>query len=103
MCGLAMTATAVSLTMVSLQSEGLGASPVATRIMTSAVLDDIASLALVAIAVPLVAESRTVQVADLGWIIFKVMLFFAIITMIGRRVLSTSSPRGLLSRYEADH
>jgi len=36
MCGLAMTATAVSLTMVSLKSLGLQQSIVATRIMTSA-------------------------------------------------------------------
>lgn len=53
MRGLTMTATAVSLTMVSLQSLGLHQSPAATRIMTSAVLDDIASLALVAILVPI--------------------------------------------------
>jgi Kef-type K+ transport system membrane component KefB len=44
-CGLAMTATAVSLTMVSLKSEGLNNTPAATGIMTSAVLEDIASLA----------------------------------------------------------
>ena len=42
MCGLAMTATAVSLTMVSLRSEGLHRSDAARGIMTSAVLDDIA-------------------------------------------------------------
>lgn len=54
MCALTMTATAVSLTMVSLRSAGLQASPVATRIMTSAVLDDIGSLIMVAIVVPLV-------------------------------------------------
>ena len=40
LCGLAMTATAVSLTMVSLKSEGLNHTPAATGIMTSAVLDD---------------------------------------------------------------
>ncbi len=59
MCGLTMTATAVSLTMVSLKSVGLGRSPAATRIMTSAVLDDIASLALVAIMVPVAAGGIT--------------------------------------------
>jgi Kef-type K+ transport system membrane component KefB len=53
MCGLAMTATAVSLTMVSLKTEGLQSTPVATRIMTSAVLDDVASLTLVAVLVPI--------------------------------------------------
>ncbi|MEZ5893117.1 MAG: cation:proton antiporter [Parvularculaceae bacterium] len=55
--GLAMTATAVSLTMVSLKSEGLQKSAAATGIMTSAVLDDIGSLALVAILVP-IASAR---------------------------------------------
>ena len=56
MCGLAMMATAVSLTMVSLKTEGLSKTPAATGIMTSAVLDDIASLALVAILVPMTAR-----------------------------------------------
>ena len=46
MCGLAMTATAVSLTMVSLKSENLSTTAPASAIMTSAILDDIASLAL---------------------------------------------------------
>ena len=58
MCGLTMTATAVSLTMVSLKSEGLGRSPAAARIMTAAVLNDIASLALVAILVPSLPVTR---------------------------------------------
>ena len=39
LCGLAMTATAVSLTMVSLKSEGLSKLPAATGIMTSAILE----------------------------------------------------------------
>jgi Kef-type K+ transport system membrane component KefB len=47
--GLTMTATAVSLTMVSLKTEGLSGTPAATGIMTSAVLDDIASLVFVAL------------------------------------------------------
>ena len=53
LCGLAMTATAVSLTLVSLKTEGLSKSPAATGIMTSAVLDDIASLGAVAVMVPI--------------------------------------------------
>ncbi len=84
MCGLAMTATAVSLTMVSLKSEGLQTSPAATRIMTSAVLDDIASLALVAIVVPLVTgQQEGVSLAGTGVIIGKAILFFAAISIIG--------------------
>jgi len=61
MCALAMTATAVSLTMVSLKSEGLQNSKVATRIMTSAVIDDIAAL----VAAPM-AETTRRRDADFG-------------------------------------
>ena len=60
MCALAMTATAISLTMVSLHSEGLGNSPVATRIMTSAVIDDIGALLAVAILVPLATGQESI-------------------------------------------
>jgi Kef-type K+ transport system membrane component KefB len=83
MCGLAMTATAVSLTMVSLRCEGLHRSDAARGIMTSAVLDDIASLALVALLVPLAtgqAEISFVQVFAIG---AKTILFFGIITLLG--------------------
>ena len=51
--GLTMTATAVSLTMVSLKSLGLEKTPAATGIMTSAVVDDVLSLIGVAILLPL--------------------------------------------------
>ena len=83
MCGLAMTATAVSLTMVTLRSEGLHRSDAARGIMTSAVLDDIASLALVALLVPLAtgqAEISFIQVFVIG---AKTLLFFSIITLLG--------------------
>ncbi len=85
--GLAMTATAVSLTMVSLKSEGLQKSAAATGIMTSAVLDDIASLALVAILVPIAAGDTTPSASAVLWIISKAALFFALITILGAWVL----------------
>lgn len=74
-----MTATAVSLTMVSLRSEGLQSSPAATRIMTSAVLDDIGSLALVAILVPLATGERITSIDELSVIIGKLVLFFMLV------------------------
>lgn len=83
MCGLAMTATAVSLTMVSLKSLGLHKSVVATRIMTSAVLDDIGSLVLVAIVVPLATGEGTFTLASTLLIAGKAVLFFVIVTIIG--------------------
>lgn len=97
MCGLTMTATAVSLTMVSLKSEGMSRSPAATRIMTSAVLDDIASLALVAILVPIAAGGAQPSVFDILMTAFKAAGFFVLITLIGGWVLP-ASPKGWFGR-----
>lgn len=83
LCGLTMTATAVSLTMVALQGEGLGSSTVATRVMTSALLDDIASLALVAILVPIAIGEGPSSAIDVLWIVCKAVLFFLIVTVLG--------------------
>lgn len=93
---LAMTATAVSLTMVSLKSEGLSKTPAATGIMTSAVLDDIASLALVAILVPIAVGGEAVTVAGVATILGKAVLFFVIVTLLGSWLFPQRS--GFLSR-----
>ena len=82
-CGLAMMATAVSLTMVSLKSEGLNNTPAATGIMTSAVLDDIASLALVAILVPIATGEATFSMEGILLVLGKAVAFFAIVTVMG--------------------
>ena len=87
MCGLTMTATAVSLTMVSLKSLGLQKSKAATGIMTSAVLDDIASLALVAILVPIATGQAEVSFLAIAWIIGKAVLFFVGIAVMGAYLL----------------
>ena len=87
MCGLTMTATAVSLTLVSLRSEGLGKSEVATRIMTSAVIDDIASLALVAILVPIASGAESVSMQGIAWISGKAVLFFLVVSILGAWIL----------------
>ena len=92
MSGLTMTATAVSLTMVALRAEGLGTTKAATRIMTSAVLDDIASLALVAIMIPVAQGGAIPGVAELGIILAKVVMFFAAITLIGVVLFPTPAP-----------
>jgi len=83
MCALAMTATAVSLTMVSLQSMGLQKSTVATRIMTSAVLDDIGALVMVAIVVPLATGQEAFTMLSAALTAGKAVLFFVIVTIIG--------------------
>lgn len=80
LCALAMTATAVSLTMVSLRSEGLHKTRAATGIMTSAVLDDIASLAMVAILVPMATGEAALSVAGIGLIVLKAIGFFVLIS-----------------------
>ncbi|WP_461517616.1 cation:proton antiporter [Porticoccus sp.] len=91
LCGLAMTATAVSLTMVSLKTEGLSNTPAATGIMTSAVLDDIASLALVAILVPMATGEASVSMAGIGLVMGKAVLFFLFVTFIGGWLFPASS------------
>ena len=83
MCGLTMTATAVSVTMISLQNVGLGKSAAATRIMTSAVLDDIASLALVAILVPIASGQGPFDLQLLVITALKAILFFVIVSTLG--------------------
>lgn len=95
MCGLAMTATAVSLTMVSLQTLGLSQTVVATRIMTSAVLDDIGSLVMVAIVVPIAAGEETLTVLSLVTTAGKAVLFFVIVTIIGIWIFPRSHAKWL--------
>jgi Kef-type K+ transport system membrane component KefB len=85
--GLAMTATAVSLTMVSLKSEGLDRTQAATGIMTSAILDDVAALALVAIIVPIAAGGASPSPIDILWIVSKAIGFFVLIFVLARWIL----------------
>lgn len=117
MCGLTMTATAVSLTMVSLKSLGLNSSPAATGIMTSAVLDDIASLAAVAILVPVATGQAELSLVSVSLIVFKALLFFAAVAAVGawllphiqggwfRRIpiIGTFGARDLLSADDGEH
>jgi len=86
--GLTMTATAVSLTMVSLKSEGLQTSHAATGIMTAAVVDDILSLIGLSILIPIALTTKSdanaiIDMGAIGFILFKVVLFFFIILFIG--------------------
>lgn len=97
MFGLTMTATAVSLTMVSLKSEGLSTSKAATGIMTSAVLDDIASLALVAIMVPIATGEAAASIGQVGFIVGKAVLFFVSVAVIGSFVFP-DKPTGILGK-----
>jgi Kef-type K+ transport system membrane component KefB len=89
--GLTMTATAVSLTMMSLRSDLLHKSTAATGIMTAAVIDDVLSLVGVAILIPIIlvsssgsgAEGGAVDIMNILWIIGKVFIFFAITLFLG--------------------
>lgn len=96
MCGLTMTATAISLTMVSLKSEGLHKSRAATGIITSAVLDDIAALALVAIMVPVATGEAPASFVEISWVFGKAILFFIGVIVLGALVLP-SGRTGLLT------
>ena len=99
MCGLAMTATAVSLTMVSLKAEKLKNSAAATGIMTSAILDDIAALAAVAILVPLATGDAEVSVFGILFIIAKAAAFFILITVLNLIVFPFKSSLRLFQRF----
>ncbi len=99
LCGLTMTATAVSLTMVSLKSEGLQLSSAATGIMTSAVIDAVASLALVAVLLPIATGAGEWSVLGIGSILLRALLFFVIILVIAVWIMPHSAERGLLSRF----
>lgn len=85
--GLAMTATAVSLTLVSLKSEGLQRSRAATGIMTSALLDDLASLVLVAVIVPTVVGAEEITLGGIGMTVLRATAFFVLVVVVGRWVL----------------
>ncbi len=99
--GLTMTATAVSLTMVSLKEKNLHKSTAATGIMTAAVVDDILSLIGVAIIIPLALQasnyggSLTIDFENISVIILKVILFFSIAIVIGIFAFPERVPRKL--------
>jgi Kef-type K+ transport system membrane component KefB len=82
MAGLAVTATAVSLTMITLKSQGLEHSKAAIGIMTSAVLDDVAALALVAIMVPIATGQADPTVQGVLLVLAKSGLFFSVIIVL---------------------
>ena len=108
MCALAMTATAVSLTMVSLRSEGLQNSVVATRIMTSAVIDDIGALMAVAIMVPLATGQDELSIMSLALTGGKAVVFFVAVTIVGAWIFP-HRPAGwfrhvpIIGRYGVKH
>ena len=87
MCGLTMTATAVSLTMVSLKGLGLSKTRAATGIMTSAVLDDVASLAAVAILVPIATGQSDFSAVAVSWTLVKALIFFGGVALVGAYLL----------------
>lgn len=97
MCGLAMTATAVSLTMVSLKSAGLQKTRAAKGIMTSAILDDVGSLVFVAILIPLASGQTALSVWGIAAIAGKAAVFFLIIVILGIWILP-DNPKNLISK-----
>jgi Na+:H+ antiporter len=96
--GLTMTATAVSLTMMSLRSDLMHRSTAATGIMTAAVIDDVLSLIGVAILIPIILVStagngaESVTISSIVWIIVKVIIFFAITLFMGLVAFPEKSP-----------
>lgn len=106
--GLAMTATAVSLTMVVLRGVGLHKTKAATGIMTSAIIDDIASLVLVAILIPIATSGAEPSISAIGMITGKAILFFIVVSFIGIVIFPHRMPEKLkkvplINRFGAKH
>lgn len=99
--GLSMTATAVSLTMMVLKHENLHLTKAAAGIMTSAVLDDVASLILVAVLVPIVAGNEIPTFMGIGIILFKSIGFFVFIYLCAISIFPTKERRKI-KRDEKD-
>ncbi|MDH4944135.1 cation:proton antiporter [Sulfurimonas sp. C5] len=101
--GLTMTATAVSLTMVSLHEQGLHRTTASTAIMSAAVIDDILSLIGLSIMIPIAVKSSTtgsmIEFSQLSVIVFKVLTFFAIISFIGLVLFPDSLPKEKDKKY----
>jgi len=89
--GLTMTATAVSLTMVSLKSLGLEKTPAATGIMTSAVVDDVLSLIGVAVLLPIILGGGkgelNIDISKLVRTLLDVLLFFGFVFLVGKFIV----------------
>lgn len=81
MCGLSVTATAVSLTMITLKTKNLHTSKAAIGILTSAVLDDVLALILVAIMVPIASGEAEPTLEGILFILGKTAVFFLIIAV----------------------
>ncbi len=88
--GLTMTATAVSLTLMSLKSRGMQRSRVTTGIICAAVVDDVLSLTGLSIVIPLLLLSQSGETAGNADFIVstlivlgKVVLFFIILLFVG--------------------
>lgn len=87
MCGLAMAAATVSLSMASLKSEGLHRTALAKGIMTSAVVDNASSFVLIAVMVPLATGDAMISISGIAMILGKVVVFFAIVAGLAAWIL----------------
>ena len=90
--GLTMTATAVSLTMMTLKSLNLHKTKAATGIMTSAVVDDVLSLIGVAILLPIIlaggkTDTLTINYTELAFTFAKVIIFFITVYLVGKFII----------------
>lgn len=108
MCALAMTSTAVSLTMLTLKNEGLHRTKAAKGILTSAIIEDISSLILVALLIPIAVGDAEVTLAGLSLIALKAIAFFVIVSLVGLWVFPHNPPKiiqkiPILGRFGIKH
>ena len=103
--GLTMTATAVSLTMVSLKSLGLEKTQAATGIMTSAVVDDVLSLIGLAVLLPIILNSGSggfhIDFEKMWETTLDVLTFFGFVYLLGRFIVPHK--KGIRYLFMADN
>ena len=103
--GLTMTATAVSLTMVTLKSLNLEKTKAAVGIMTSAVVDDVLSLIGLAILLPIIFKGGgsgdlTIDVNSLVNIFLNIITFFGFVVFVGKYILPYERVLKILFLYK---
>ncbi len=82
--GVALSVTAVPITVAALMDLGQQQSRVGTVIVTAAVFDDLFSLFLLAVLTAALNTGGQFSLAALGWLSIKVVVFFLVVTAGGR-------------------
>lgn len=82
--GVALSVTAVPITVAALMDLGHQQSRIGTVIVSAAVFDDLFSLFLLAVLTAALSAGGSFSIASVGWLALKIVVFFTIVTVVGR-------------------